>query len=127
MPSAIESRNIGNIPNDESILMSDAQPNYSKEEEARLLSLYEELGTAGIEEIAAKLNKPVRSVRSKLVSAKVYKPLPKPTSRRKSDSKKQLLNELENLVGFDTSGFNGSTKDVLSHLIAFLKTKDNLK
>lgn len=107
--------------------MSETQPNYSREEEERLLSLYAELGTEGIEEIAEQLNKPIRSIRSKLVSAKVYKPLPKPVSRRKTDSKKQLLNELEDLVGFDTSGFTGSTKEVLAHLITFLKTKDDLK
>lgn len=102
--------------------MTTTQQNYTEEQTEQLLQLYEEFGTAGLEEIAERLQKPVRSVRSKLVKEGVYVPAPKQQARKLGPSKKDMLNDLETLVGFDTTGFSGSTKEALSNLIAYLQT-----
>jgi hypothetical protein len=91
--------------------------NYTKDMLDKMLSMYAELGNEGIEEIAAELGKPVRSIRSKLVREGVYSPSPKgPTVKADGPSKKELLRELEQ-KGFDTSGFEGATKIALSRLL----------
>lgn len=100
--------------------MSETQQNYTSEQTKQLLALYAELGTEGIEEIAETLNKPVRSIRSKLVKEGVYVPAAKQDSKKNGPSKKELLNTLESMIGFDTTGFSGSTKQVLADLIVYL-------
>jgi hypothetical protein len=35
-----------------------------------------------------------------------------------------MLNDLETLVGFDTTGFSGSTKEALSSLISYLQANN---
>jgi hypothetical protein len=35
-------------------------------------------------------------------------------------SKKELLNDLENIVGFDVTGFSGATKPAIQELITHL-------
>ncbi len=105
--------------------MSEAQQNYTTEQTQQLLKLYEELGTEGIEIIAEQMSKPVRSIRSKLVKEGVYVPSPKVDSKKNGPSKKELLNKLENIVGFDTTGFSGSTKQVLADLISYLSKDSN--
>lgn len=100
--------------------MSETQQNYTTEQTKQLLDLYEELGTEGIDDIADMLNKPVRSVRSKLVKEGVYVPAAKQDNKKNGPSKKELLNTLETIVGFDTTGFSGSTKQVLADLIVYL-------
>jgi hypothetical protein len=96
-----------------------AETNYTPEMVNKLLQLYTELGNDGIEEIAKNLNKTVRSVRSKLVKLGAYTPSPK-VSKADGPSKKHLLRELESL-GFDTSGFEGSTKTALHRLLGIVK------
>ena len=94
--------------------------NYTQEMLDQLLSMYAELGNDGLEEIAKALNKPVRSVRSKLVREGVYVPSAKePTEKADGPSKKQLLRELEQ-KGFDPTGFEGATKVALNRLINLL-------
>jgi hypothetical protein len=105
--------------------MTNAQQNYTTEQTEQLLQLYEELGTDGLELIAERLQKPVRSIRSKLVKEGVYTPVAKTQARKLGPSKKDMLNDLENLVGFDTTGFSGSTKEALSSLIAYLQTHND--
>lgn len=105
--------------------MTNAQQNYTTEQTEQLLQLYEELGTDGLELIAERLQKPVRSIRSKLVKEGVYTPVAKAQARKLGPSKKDMLNDLENLVGFDTTGFSGSTKEALSSLIAYLQTHND--
>lgn len=97
-----------------------AEANYTTEMTEQLLSMYEQLGTDGIDEIAAALNKPVRSIRSKLVRAGVYKPQEKASNKSDGPSKKQLLRELE-AEGFDTEGFEGATKNALTRLLGIMK------
>lgn len=103
--------------------MSENKIIYSKEEEEQLITLYTDKKMSATD-IAKKLNKPTKSVIAKLVKAKVYVPAAKPLSKRQSPSKKELLNSLEKIVGFDTTGFNGSTKQVLEDLLAYLKNAD---
>jgi hypothetical protein len=105
--------------------MNAAQQNYTEEQTQQLLNLYAQLGTDGLDQIAEQLQKPVRSVRSKLVREGVYVPAPKPQDRKNGTSKKEMLNTLQSLVGFDTTGFSGSTKEALSSLIVYLKTHDD--
>lgn len=101
--------------------MSDVSKNYSTAQTEKLISLYAELGNDGIEQIADLMEKPVKSVIAKLVREKVYIAREKSSSKRTSTSKKQLLNELENLVGFDTTGLTNSTKESLNQLLDYVK------
>lgn len=104
--------------------MKDAKTaNYSDSQVARLIELYRELGNEGLEDIASSLGKSVRSVRSKLVREGVYvsaPPAPR-ADREMGPSKKDLLNSLESIVGFDVTGFSGATKASLTALIEHLK------
>lgn len=104
--------------------MTAAQQNYTEEQTEQLLELYHKLGTDKIEDIADQLGKPVRSVRSKLVREGVYVPPQKLPDRKNGPSKKEMLNTLQELVGFDTTGFSGSTKEALTTLIVYLKNTD---
>lgn len=101
--------------------MSNAQKkvNYTDEQVNLLRSMYSELGNAGLEQIAAKLEKSVRSVRAKLVRDGLYVSPDKPVKQAKEDgpSKKELLMELE-AKGFDPIGFEGATKDAIKRVIA---------
>ena len=105
--------------------MTNTQQNYTTEQTEQLLQLYEELGTDGLEEIAERIQKPVRSVRSKLVKEGVYTPVAKSANRKLGPSKKDMLNDLETLVGFDTTAFSGSTKSALSSLINYLEADND--
>jgi predicted peroxiredoxin len=101
--------------------MSNSNRNYTEEQREKLLSLYAEMQNPGIEKISEILQKPVKSIISKLVREGVYVATPKPSSKRTTVSKKELLNELEEILGFDTTGFNNSTKESLTQLIDYLK------
>jgi hypothetical protein len=105
--------------------MNNAQQNYTEQQTTELLNLYAQLGTDGLDQIAEQLQKPVRSIRSKLVREGVYVPAQKLQDRKNGPSKKEMLNTLESLIGFDTTGFSGSTKEALSSLIVYLKTHDS--
>jgi len=83
-----------------------------------LVAMYEELGNDGLDQIAAELDKTVRSVRSKLVREGVYVASPKKAAaKQEGPSKKEILREIES-NGFDVSGFEGATKAALSRLIS---------
>ena len=103
--------------------MSNAQKkvNYTDEQVNLLRSMYSELGNAGLEQIAAKLEKSVRSVRAKLVRDGLYVTPDKPVKQAKEDgpSKKELLIELE-AKGFDPQGFEGATKEAIKRVIALV-------
>lgn len=102
------------------LAVSNTQKRYTEEEVSTLIELYEQYGTEGLDSIAEIMHKPVRSIRSKLVKEGIYVPAVKVVARKTGPSKKELLNELEDIVGFDTTGFSGATKDVLSSLIVYL-------
>lgn len=95
--------------------------NYSDEQINLLRTMYAEKGNAGLEEIAAKLEKSVRSVRAKLVREGLYVTPDKPVKAAKEDgpSKKELLSQLD-AMGFESKGFDGATKEALGRLIARL-------
>ena len=93
-----------------------AQANYTPEMTATLVEEYQNGST--IEDIAASMDKSIRSVRSKLVREGVYVATPKAKSNKvMGPTKKELLRVLEN-TGFDVSGFEGATKDAINRLIA---------
>lgn len=98
---------------------------YTPEETEKLLELYKKYGTDNLEQVAAELNKPIKSVRSKLVKEKVYEAGKPSYVRKTGKSKKELLRELENTIDIDVSGFIGATKESISNLLEFLKKDDN--
>jgi len=106
--------------------MADAKTaNYTAAQVESLVEMYAELGNEGMEQIAQALNKSVRSVRSKLVREGVYVASPKTAKVAKDNgpSKKELLNDLEAIVGFDVTGLNGATKSAIADLIQFAKAR----
>jgi len=97
--------------------MADTQKmvNYSPELTAAIVEQYQ--AGADIEDIAASIEKSVRSVRSKLVREGVYVAKPKVAARKQDGpTKKELLRDLE-ATGFDVAGFEGATKDALVRLM----------
>ena len=104
--------------------MADAKVNYTESMVEQMLAMYAELGNEGIEQIAATLNKPVRSVRSKLVREGAYVAEPKAPKAAKVEgpTNKELVNELETLVDFPVDGFMGATKEAIASVIALART-----
>ena len=94
--------------------------NYTAEMVEQMVSMYNELGNDGLDQIAAELDKPVRSVRSKLVREGVYVASPKKAAvKQEGPSKKEILRDIE-AVGFDVSGFEGATKAALTRLMGLV-------
>lgn len=93
--------------------------NYSEAQVNQMLEMYAERGNEALEDIAESLGKSVRSIRSKLVREGVYVTTPKAPKVAKDTgpSKKELLNDLEAILGFDVTGFTGATKPALQSLI----------
>ena len=94
-----------------------AQPNYT----AEMTNLVVDQYTNGVplEDIAEMVTRSVRSVRSKLVREGVYIAPPKATAAKRDNgpTKKELLNQLEELAPFPVDGFVGATKDAIKLLI----------
>jgi len=94
--------------------------NYTPELTAQIIDDYQ----AGVDvaEIAASIEKSVRSVRSKLVREGVYIAAPKATRTKDAGpTKKELLNDLEQLAPFPVNGFMGATKEAINDLIKHLQ------
>lgn len=100
--------------------MAEPKVNYTESMVERMLAMYAELGNEGIDAIAAELQRPVRSVRSKLVREGVYVAPEKAPKAAKVEgpSKKELVAELESLVDFPVDGFMGATKEAIAHVIS---------
>jgi transposase-like protein len=95
-----------------------AQQNYTPELTATIVDQYQNGAT--VEDIAASIDKSIRSVRSKLVREGVYVAQPKAKSTKvMGPTKKELLRDLEG-TGFDVSGFEGATKEAITRLIAMV-------
>lgn len=91
--------------------------NYTDEQVATATTMYQELGNEGLDQIADKIGKSVRSVRSKLVREGVYIATPKKTAaKQEGPSKKEILRDIE-AKGFDVAGFEGATKSALTRLL----------
>jgi hypothetical protein len=91
--------------------------NYTADQIAKAIEMYQELGNEGLENIADSIGKSVRSVRSKLVREGVYVATPKKTaSKQDGPSKKEILRDIE-AKGFDVAGFEGATKMALTRLL----------
>lgn len=106
--------------------MSEAKKtvNYTADQIETITSMYAELGNDGLEQIAETVNKSVRSVRSKLVREGVYTASPKKTAAKKDagPTKKELLNQLEEILGFDVTPLQGSTKAGIESLIEYAQS-----
>lgn len=85
---------------------------YSLEEEELIRVLYEELGNAGLKQIANKINKSERSVRSKLVKMKLYRA----TEPVHKVGKKQLVKEIEDHLGYTCVSLERIDKALLEKL-----------
>lgn len=94
-----------------------AQPNYTAELTAKIVDQYQ--GGMAVDDIADAIGKSVRSVRSKLVREGVYQAPEKPVKAAKIEgpSKKEMLNQLEELVAFNVTGLTGATKEAIQYLI----------
>ena len=91
-------------------------PNYTDEMVETAVSMYQELGNDGLDQIAEAVGKSVRSIRSKLVREGVYVATPKTVAvKQDGPSKKEILRTIE-ADGFDVTGFEGATKAALSRL-----------
>jgi hypothetical protein len=103
-----------------------AKVNYTPEMVAKMTEMYEELGNDGLEQIAEAVNRGVRSVRAKLVREGVYVAPEAPVKEKlpEGPTKKELLNELESLVGLDLTGLMGANKEAISALISHLQPQD---
>jgi hypothetical protein len=98
--------------------------NYSEADIARLTSLYNEKGNAGVPEIAEALGKPVKSIVGKLVNLKLYKPDEKVERQPKVEgpTKKDILAELAGLVPFKVDGLAPAKKEVIQGVLDFAKS-----
>ena len=93
--------------------------NYTDEMVEHAVSMYQDLGNAGLDQIAEAIGKNVRSVRSKLVREGVYVASPKTSAaKREGPTKKELLHQLEAVAPFEVDGFMGATKSAITDLIA---------
>lgn len=93
--------------------------NYTPEMVEELKELYAKLGNDGLSKIAEHFNKPVRSIRSKLCTEKVYVASQTSTRSKDNPSKKEILRKIE-AKGFDSTGFENATKDALSRLLGII-------
>jgi hypothetical protein len=90
--------------------------NYTPELTAKIVDQYQ--AGVSVDDIAASIEKSVRSVRSKLVREGVYVAQPKATARKSDEpTKKELLNDLEAVYPFDVNGLQGATKDAIKDLL----------
>jgi hypothetical protein len=90
--------------------------NYTPELTAKIVDQYQ--AGVSVDDIAASIEKSVRSVRSKLVREGVYVAQPKATARKSDEpTKKELLNDLEAVYPFDVNGLTGATKDAIKDLL----------
>lgn len=95
--------------------------NYTKEQEALITDLYVNQKMS-VEAIANELDKPVKSIRGKLVSMKIYQKASTPVTKAKKNdgpSKKELTKVLESL-GFSAVGAKGlenATKGAIAEVI----------
>ena len=92
--------------------------NYTPEMTTQIVDAYSS-GMA-ITEIADRVGKSARSVRSKLVREGVYVAQPKKVTRKvEGPTKKEILRDLEG-TGFDVKGFEGATKEALTRLLGLV-------
>ena len=98
--------------------------NYTEEMVATITTQYQ--AGVDIEQIAEAVGRSVRSVRSKLVREQVYVAPEKPAAKPRDEgpTKKEMLNELETLGAFSTTGLEGATKAAIQAIIDFVKDEE---
>ena len=101
---------------------------YTTEQTNQLLELYEQLGSEELDKIATVMSRPVKSIVAKLAFCGVYKKPEKVVVKKRSGpSKKEMLLELEKLVGFNTVGFSAVKKEDIQQLIDFVKSSNHIE
>ena len=91
--------------------------NYTDEQVAQAIEMYQEVGNDGLDQIADSIGNSVRSVSSKLVREGFYVATPKKAAaKQEGPSKKEILRSIDS-NGFDVSGFEGATKNALTRLL----------
>ena len=94
--------------------------NYTPELTATIIEQYQD--GVDVADIAASIDKSVRSVRSKLVREGVYVASAKPAAKKvMGPPKKELLIELEEIAPFSVDGFMAATKEAINDLIKHLQ------
>ena len=94
--------------------------NYTPELTATIIEQYQD--GVDVADIAASIDKSVRSVRSKLVREGVYVASAKPAAKKvMGPTKKELLIELEEIAPFSVDGFMGATMEAINDLIKHLQ------
>ena len=92
--------------------------NYSAALTATIIEDYQ--NGVSVDDIAASIEKSVRSVRSKLVREGVYVAAPKKTSRKSDEpTKKELLIQLEAVAPFAVDGLMGATKEAINEMLSY--------
>ena len=92
--------------------------NYSAALTATIIEDYQ--NGVSVDDIAASIEKSVRSVRSKLVREGVYVAAPKKTARKSDEpTKKELLIQLEAVAPFAVDGFMGATKEAINEMLKY--------
>ena len=92
--------------------------NYSAALTATIIEDYQ--NGVSVDDIAASIEKSVRSVRSKLVREGVYVAAPKKTARKADEpTKKELLIQLEAVAPFAVDGFMGATKEAFNEMLKY--------
>lgn len=102
--------------------------NYTDEEKEQAINLYKELGNAGLDEIANRLNKTTNSVRAKLVREGVYEAPEKQDKQRKNGpSKKEIIRNFEDfgLSEEALNGLQGATKKALNEVQEYIQKLRN--
>lgn len=105
--------------------MSVSTKNYSEQDTELLKELYEQFGNEGLDEIATRLGKTLRSVRAKLVKEQIYTaPAKKDAQRKNGKTKKEIIRDLENL-GVSPEGGDGATKEFLTNVKTLIESIQN--
>ena len=104
-------------------MATEKKVNYTDAQVARMREMDAGGNGAALEAIATELNKPVRSIRAKLVHEKVYVAVgtqPK-TKAEEGPTKKEMLARLASLGAFSVDGLENATKDAIAALTAFVE------
>lgn len=98
--------------------------NYTTQDETKLKTLYAELGNEGMEKISAEMDRPLKSVRGKLIHMGEYiKPVKPITVKKVSEfpPKKEMLVELRNLTGRNLDGLLNATSPAINEVLTLVK------
>ena len=107
-----------------------ATVNYSTQDENKLKALYAEHGNEGFDKICEEMDRPIKSVRGKLIHMGEYvKPIKPVTVKKEAEflPKKEMLAELRKLTGSDNlNGLVNATSSAINEVLTLVKTSKTL-